>query len=194
MTKKAGYYQRVIRRASRKCFSPRPMTIERALCRARERGVDAVSPPWPAPGRAFVIGHPEKQWQRQAPCSSCPTPNASVICSGAPWYSWRKTCTRPDGICLMPRRFWLQRRMRQTRCSHRIGREQSAPGHQEPRLFTGYLCSPRALQRYRFSSAQCGHFRTSWSSASAEAGLLPACGSATAMRRPHALFLHSQPG
>jgi hypothetical protein len=65
---------------------------------------------------------------------------------------------------------------------------------QAPALLGVYRCSLRAAKRYRFSSAQCGHLMTmSWSSASAAAGLLPAGGGAMAMRRPHDLFLQSQP-
>ena len=57
-----------------------------------------------------------------------------------------------------------------------------------------YLCSLRALQRYRSSSPQCGHLiAASWSPDSADAGLLPACGTTTAMTSPQDLFLHTQP-
>jgi hypothetical protein len=65
---------------------------------------------------------------------------------------------------------------------------------QVPVLRSVYLCSLRALQRYRSSFPQCGHLiAVSWSSDSAEAGLLPACGSAMAITSPHDLFLHTQP-
>src|ERR1700730_13006363 len=61
-------------------------------------------------------------------------------------------------------------------------------------LPTVFLCLPRALQRYRSSSPQCGHLiAASWSSDSAKAGLLAACVSAMAMTSRDDLVLHYPP-
>lgn len=64
----------------------------------------------------------------------------------------------------------------------------------EAALAATYLCSPRALRRYRFSSPQWGHLSTmSWSSDSDTADFSPACATAVPMTNPHDLFLQSQP-
>ena len=127
----------------------------------------------------------------EADRSSCAvsTMRCSVNSKGEGVTLWVASCARPAAASAEI----LEQIHQQQRLSGQVSPRPRAAVH-VPALPTVYLCSLRALQRYRSSSPQCGHLiAASWSLDSAKAGLLPAGVSATAMTSPHDLFLHSQP-
>jgi len=127
----------------------------------------------------------------EADRSSCAvsTMRCSVNSKGEGVTLWVASCARPAAASAEI----LEQIHQQQRLSGQVSPRPRAAVH-VPALPTVYLCSLRALQRYRSSSPQCGHLiAASWSLDSAKAGLLPAGVSATAMTSPHDLFLHNQP-